>query len=303
MAVLVTGGRGFIGYYTCLELISKGYEVIVFDNLSQRNNLPSIDGVEFVQGDVLDNDKLISLVKRAGQGVIHLAADSRVLPSIGSTKAAFNSLRVNIDGTINLLKLILELNPSIPFVYAGSSTAYGDSNMPQAENTAINPQTPYATGKYCGEMILRSFQQTFNFNSVVLRYFQVYGVGQPSQGAYALVTGIFLDQLEQGLPLTIEGDGLQSRDFVHVKDVARANVLALQLNDKSDNIPINIGTGITTSILDLAHLYSKNLEFKPARRLDLPGTQADISRAKTILNWNPTIYLQEGVKNLIERHI
>jgi UDP-glucose 4-epimerase len=152
-------------------------------------------------------------------------------------------------------------------------------------------------------MILRSFQQTFNFNSVVLRYFQVYGVGQPSQGAYALVTGIFLDQLEQGLPLTIEGDGLQSRDFVHVKDVARANVLALQLNDKSDNIPINIGTGITTSILDLAHLYSKNLEFKPARRLDLPGTQADISRAKTILNWNPTIYLQEGVKNLIERHI
>jgi UDP-glucose 4-epimerase len=145
--------------------------------------------------------------------------------------------------------------------------------------------------------MIRSYVVTFGLWATTLRYFQVYGPGQPSEGSYALVTGIFLKQAKEGKPLTIEGDGSQSRDFVHVLDVARANVAALKIDAKGE--PINIGTGKSHTVKNLADMLSPNQVFLPPRKIDLPATQSTIQRAKDLLSWHSTISLEEGMKQLL----
>jgi UDP-glucose 4-epimerase len=183
------------------------------------------------------------------------------------------------------------------FVYAGSSTAYGNRWNPQHENDLPDVQSPYSATKLAGELLVRSFVVTFGIQATVLRYFQVYGPGQPTTGAYALVTGIFLRQFASGEPLTIEGDGNQSRDFIHVTDVARANVLALEVD--SQGLPINIGSGQPKSIKWLADFISPNQVHLPPRRIDLAATCANITRAKTCLGWEPTIPVRRGLAEMI----
>ena len=298
MAILVTGGAGFIGGHT-LQALQREFpstQIICIDNLStgQEENIPN--GVEFVKGDICDYPIVNELVKNSLDGIIHLAADSRVLPSLKSPELAKKSLENNLLGTLNILTAILSTGKRIPLVYAGSSTAYGDHPVPQSENLLPRVQSPYSSGKLCCELMIRSYVVTFGIHATVLRYFQVYGPGQPSEGSYALVTGIFLRQALEGAALTIEGDGSQSRDFVHVHDVARANVAALKVD--SNGQPINIGTGVSHSVKDLANLLSSNHVYLPPRRVDLPATQATIEKANYLLGWNSSISLDQGINQM-----
>jgi len=299
MGILVTGGAGFIGGHT-LRQLQKEYpntQIRCLDNLSTgyRNNIPK--GIELIEGDVCDFRILSGLINDSLDGVIHLAADSRVLPSLQSPNLAKKSLESNLNGTLNVLTAILETGKRIPFVYAGSSTAYGDHKAPQGEDLLPRVQSPYSAGKLAGEMMIRSYVITFGLWATTLRYFQVYGPGQPSEGSYALVTGIFLSQAKEGAALTIEGDGSQSRDFVHVFDVARANVSALKIDGKGE--PINIGTGKSHTVKNLADMLSPNQVFLPPRKIDLPATQSTTRRAKELLSWESTITLEDGMTELL----
>jgi nucleoside-diphosphate-sugar epimerase len=299
MGILVTGGAGFIGGHT-LHQLQREYpnvQIRCLDDLStgSRENIP--EGVDFIHGDVSDPSILSELIADSLDGVIHLAADSRVLPSLKSPELAKKSLESNLNGTLNVLTSILKTGKRIPLVYAGSSTAYGDHQSPQGEELLPRVQSPYSAGKLSGELMIRSYVVTFGLWATTLRYFQVYGPGQPSEGSYALVTGIFLKQANEGKPLTIEGDGSQSRDFVHVIDVARANVAALKIDGKGE--PINIGTGKSHTVKNLADMLSPNQVFLPARKIDLPATQSTTQRAKDLLSWESSITLENGIKQLL----
>ena len=299
MAYLVTGGMGFIGWHTINEL-SKRHpteRIICLDNLSLSDEKKLPSNVEFVNGDVRNLDLVETLVKDCRHGIIHLAADSRVLPSIQDPTLISDSIDTNIKGTANLLISMAKVGRWLPFVYAGSSTAYGDHGSPQNEDMLPRVQSPYSATKLSGEILIRSFVVTFGARATVLRYFQVYGPNQPSSGPYALVTGIFLRQAKEGSPLTIEGNGQQTRDFVHVRDVANANVMALSINSKGN--PINIGTGISHSIKQLADLISERQVYVPARKIDLPGTCAVTTKAKNELGWVAKITLEEGIEEMM----
>lgn len=293
MDYLVTGGMGFIGRHTivALQAAHPDAEIVCLDNLSLSEEADL--GVEFIKGDVRNQLLVSDLVGKCQRGIIHLAADSRVLPSLADPTLVLDSAGSNVLGTANILSAIAKDRRRLGFVYAGSSTAYGNNPCPQTETDLPSVQSPYSATKLAGEELIRSFAVTFGIQATVLRYFQVYGPGQPTTGAYALVTGIFLRQFAAGEPLTIEGDGSQSRDFVHVTDVARANLLAL--GNDSEGLPINIGSGTTMSIKALADFISLNQTFLPPRRIDLNATQADISRAKDVLGWEPAISFTHGM--------
>ncbi len=295
MDFLLTGGMGFIGQHTiaALKAAHPQAKIVCLDNLSLSDYVDLGPNVEFIEGDVKDLALVTDLVSRCQRGVVHLAADSRVLPTLADPHRAVDSAKSNVLGTTNVLAAVAKSPRRLGFVYAGSSTAYGHRPVPHDENHLPDVQSPYSATKLAGELLVRSFVVTFGIQATVLRYFQVYGPGQPTTGAYALVTGVFLRQLAAGEPLTIDGDGSQTRDFIHVTDVARANVDALD-ND-SEGLPINIGSGEMHSIQELADLISPNQIYLPPRRIDLIATHADITRAKEILDWVPTISFNDGM--------
>lgn len=290
---------GFIGRYT-IAALRETYpdtRIACLDDLSLSEETYLGSNVDFIKGDVRDSSLVDYLVGRCYRGIIHLAADSRVLPSLGDPALVLESARTNILGTTNILTAMTRTPHNLNLVYAGSSTAYGGQRrLPQNEAHLPVVASPYSATKLAGELMVRSFVVTFGIRATVLRYFQVYGPGQPSTGAYALVTGIFLRQFADGQPLTIEGDGTQTRDFVHVTDVARANVVALDKDSRG--LPINIGSGKKHSIQQLADLISPEQVFIPPRRVDLKATHADIGRAESILGWKPTVSLSDGITQM-----
>lgn len=301
MDYLVTGGMGFIGRHTVKALQERhpDAQITVVDNLSLSTQTHFDGNVRFIRDDVRNQSLMDYLVGKCRRGVIHLAADSRVLPSLSDPALVCDSAQSNVIGTANILVALAKKQSPIGFVYAGSSTAYGNNPVPQREGDLPSVQSPYSATKLAGELLIQSFVVTFGIQATVLRYFQVYGPGQPTTGAYALVTGVFLRQYKAGEPLTVEGDGSQSRDFVHVTDVARANVMALER--PGSGLPINIGSGETHTIQELADLISDNQVRRPARRIDLKATQADITLAKDLLHWTPRITFHDGVADMKDR--
>jgi UDP-glucose 4-epimerase len=297
---LVTGGMGFIGRHTIAELKKQepDAQIVCLDNLSLSKEADL--GVPFIEGDVRDKDLVDNLVHECQKGVIHLAADSRVLPSLTNPSLVLDSAGSTVIGTANILQALARKNCRLGFVYAGSSTAYGNRycERPQTEHDLHDVLSPYSATKLCGELLIRSFVVTFGIKATVLRYFQVYGPGQPTTGAYALVTGIFLRQFKEGKSLTIEGDGTQSRDFVHVHDVARANVLAVHAN--SEGLPLNVGSGVSHTIQELADIISLHQTYLPARKIDLKATLADISLIAEVLGWSPSVSLRDGMEAMKE---
>lgn len=298
MDYLVTGGMGFIGRHTIAALLAArpDAEIVCLDNLSLSEYADLGPRVEFIKGDVADLPLVTDLVSRCQRGIIHLAADSRVLPSLADPKLVLDSARSNVLGTANILVAMAQLSSRVGLVYAGSSTAYGH-HVPQSEVDLPDIQSPYAATKLSGELLVRSFAVTFGVHATVLRYFQVYGPGQPRTGAYALVTGVFLRQYAAGEPLTIEGDGSQTRDFVHVTDVARANVAALGCDSKG--LPVNVGSGEAHSIKELADVISDKQTFLPPRRIDLKATQANVERAHEVLGWKAAVSFRAGITALM----
>ena len=298
MKVLVTGGAGFIGSHIAEYLVQRGNDVTVLDNLNtgKKDNLAKInDKINFVNGDIRDYKLLEELVNDA-TGVFHEAALASVQQSFSMKDEYFD---VNVNGTENILKLGKEYGFKI--VYASSSSVYGNpKKIPIKESDDRKPINPYAQTKLEDEYLAKKYSE-MGVSVIGLRYFNVFGHRQSKE--YAGVIKLFLEKIKQETPPKINGDGLQTRDFVHIDDVVRANILAMDSNVKHEFF--NVGTGSSMSILDLANVVinASGLSLEPIHGPELSGdvrsTQADITLIRKLLNWEPKMRLDDWLTEII----
>ncbi|MBU3901170.1 NAD-dependent epimerase/dehydratase family protein [Patescibacteria group bacterium] len=288
---LVTGGAGFIGSNLVDELIVRGNEVIVIDNLS-RGKLENVNpAARFYEADIRNLEQIKPFFENVDY-VFHLAALPRVQPSIIDPVGAHG---VNLNGTLNVLVAARDAKVR-KVIYSASSSAYGDQEtMPLHEKLPTNPMSPYAMQKYMGERYCQLFSKLYNLPTVSLRYFNVYGRRQSLEGAYTLVTGIFVRQRLASQPMTITGDGEQRRDFTSVVDVVRANILAANSQKVGQGEVINIGQGNNHSVNELAQMIGGPTVNIPPR-IEPRETLADNSLAKELLDWEPMVHLPEWLK-------
>lgn len=295
--VVVTGGAGFIGSHLVRALLAKGYKVEVVDSLKagDKKRLPT--GVRLHQIDIRDSAKL-TLVFRGAKFVFHTAALPRVQPSI---KDPLTTNDVNVNGTLNVLAAARKTRVK-RVIYSSSSSVYGNQKkLPLRENMEPRPLSPYGLQKYIGELHCRLFSQVYGLETVCLRYFNVYGLNAPVDGVYALVIGKFCDQRKHGKPLTIVPDGKQSRDFTHVSDIVRANILAAESPKVGKGEVINVGGGRNRTVLEVAKLIGGPVIFIEPR-IEAKHSLADISKAKKLLGWKPKISLEQGIAELKKVH-
>ena len=292
--MVVTGGAGFIGSNLTNALVARGDEVHVVDDLSGGKRSQVHTDAVFHHTDVCNLAEL-ALIVRGADTVFHLAALPRVQYSIEHPR---ETNETNVTGTLNVLTAAKDGNVR-RVVYSASSSAYGDQEtMPLVETMPACPLSPYGLQKYIGELYCRVFSTVYGLETVSLRYFNVYGKNQDPDGAYALVIGKFLKQRAEGTPLTITGTGEQTRDFTHVQDVVRANILASESPTVGKGEVLNIGAGRNSSINKLAELIGGPVEYVPAR-LEPMHTLADTTYAKELLGWEPTVTLENGIKELL----
>ncbi|KAF2220362.1 hypothetical protein BDZ85DRAFT_267637 [Elsinoe ampelina] len=293
--VLVTGGAGFIGSNLVDRLLHLGYKVRIFDNLYTgfiRNVPLEHENVEFFFGDILNRTALQEAIKGVDY-VFHLAAMSKVVPSLKNPDMARFCLESNALGSWNVLEEARLAGHIKKVIYAASSTYYGNAPPPHKETMAPDFLTPYSSSKYEGELQMQTFDQLFGVPTVSTRFFMVYGPRQPTTGAYAIVTGVFAKEAADGKPLTIEGDGSHSRDFIHVSDIVEGLILAQQSPTLHGEV-INLGTGSSYSVQDLADLVSKDQVKLPPREHDLVRTLADTCKMKKLLQYQPkTDFIKE----------
>lgn len=293
--IVVTGGAGFIGSHVVDALINEGNEVHIVDNLSAGSRENVNPHATLHVEDIRDLGALRKIIAGA-KYVFHLAAIPRVQYTIENP---LESHDVNVNGTLNVLLAAKEGGVQ-RVVFAASSAAYGDQSiMPITENMSPLPKSPYGLQKLTGELYGELFSRIYDLPTVSLRYFNVYGPRMNPEGAYALVMTYFKKLRKEGKPLTITGDGTQTRDFVHVEDVVRATLLAAQSNTVGKGEVINIGAGKNNclSVNKIAEIIGGPVEYIPAR-LEPHDTLADISKAKKLLGWEPVISIEEGLKKL-----
>ena len=298
MKYLVTGGFGFIGSHITEYLINRGDSVIVIDNLNtgKTKNLESvIDKIKFFKGDILDSELLEKITKDV-DGVFHQAALASVQESFAKPEEYHN---VNVNGTENILKLAKQFGFKV--VYASSSSVYGNpKNIPVKESDERNPINPYAETKLKDEELAVSYSK-LGVNVIGLRYFNVFGNRQSKE--YAGVIKLFLERIRDKLPPKINGDGEQFRDFIHVSDVVKANIMAMESD--VNHAFFNVGTNSSISILELAKtvIQAAGLNIEPIHGPPLPGdvqkTLADIQLIKEKISWTPTIKLEDWIKRVI----
>lgn len=296
MRSLVTGGAGFIGSNMVERLLREGHDVVCVDNESAESNdrfhwNPSAENHKV---DVCDMDAMKHLF-RGVDYVFHMAAESRIMQTMNNpVKAA----RTNLVGTTTVLQCARE-NGCRRVVYSSTSSVYGGNPAPNREDMHPDCLNPYSASKYAGEMLCRNYTELFGLDTVVLRYFNVYGIRHPEKGQYAPVIAIFARQRRSLEDLTVVGDGLQRRDFVNVVDVVDANFRAATVPMPQDSLgtPFNIGTGRNYSVLQIAEWMSKKIRFLPARPGEMKETLADNTKAKDVLGWRPTVDLENYIKN------
>lgn len=291
--ILITGGAGFIGSHLVEACLERGYEVRVLDNFSLGSKDWIDPAAELIEGDIRDLD----ICRRAVSGctgVFHLAAMSRSAASLDNVDICTSN---NIIGTQNILNAARNAGVK-KIVYSGSSTFYGNQMPPHREDMRPDFLNFYGLSKHVGEEYCLLFDKMYGLPCIVLRYFNVYGPRLSGAGQYALVMSIFLKQLKEGKPLTIHGSGEQSRDFVHVRDVAQANILAFESNIHGR--VYNVGTGIPVSVKELANRISTNQVQEPRRAGDAEVTLADITRIREELGWRPAINFEEGLRELLQ---
>ena len=293
--MVVVGGAGFIGSNLAEALVARGDEVHVIDNLSGGKREQVDPGATFHEVDIRHYDEIVGIIEGADT-VFHLAALPRVQFSI---EHPIETNEVNVAGLVHVLTAAKEGGVH-RVVYSASSSAYGDQEvMPLKEDMLAHPLSPYGLQKYIGELYCRLFSEVYGLGTVSLRYFNVYGKNQDPEGAYALVIGKFLKQLANGEALTITGDGEQTRDFTHVSDVVRANILASESALVGKGEVMNIGAGKECSIKQLAELIGGPVVHVPAR-LEPKRTCADNGRARELLGWVPNVSLEEGLRMLMQ---
>lgn len=295
LKAVVVGGAGFIGSHLVNFLIDQEMEVRVVDNLvaGKRENVNV--KAELLVADIRDREAIAPVFVKADY-VFHLAALPRVQYSI---EHPLETHEVNITGMLNVLLAARDAKVK-RVIYSASSSAYGDQIlMPLYEDMPANPKSPYGLHKYLGELYCRVMSEVYNLSTVSLRYFNVYGPGQDPNGPYALVIGRFLKQRAEGKPLTVTGDGKQTRDFTHVRDVVRANWLAATSDQVGRGEVINIGAGNSISINQLAKIIGGPVEYVSAR-LEPKHTLADITKANKLLGWSPEIVFEHGLEELLK---
>lgn len=296
MHYLITGGAGFIGTNLSIELLKQGHQVRVFDNYAGGRMPERVQaGVEYIEGDIRDFDALIRAMQGI-DGVFHMAALPRVVFSIEHPEETHD---VNVNGTLNVLLAARDSGVK-RVVFSSSSSTFGDQEVfPVKEEGVVKmPLAPYALHKFIGEHYCRLFASLYNLETVSLIYYNVYGPFCDPNGAYALVIGKFLQQKKNGEPLTIRGDGEMYRDYTHVSDVARANILAMTKDTVGHGECINAGFGNPYSVNQVAEMIGGPTVFVPALPGEMKYIKADITKAKELLGWEPTIELPVGVAQL-----
>lgn len=293
---VVTGGAGFIGTNLIKELVAEGHAVKVLDNyIGGRFNERMVPGVEYREGDIRDSDSLRKVMEGA-EGVFHLAAVPRVPYSV---EQPFITNEHNVTGTLQVLLAARDAKVR-RVVFSTSSSIYGGNRgaVAMTEDMKPDPQSPYALQKLAGQEYCRLFSSLYGLETVALCYFNVYGPYMDPKGAYALVIGKFLEQRLKGEPMTICGDGEYFRDYTHVKDIARANVLAMSATSVGKGECINIGNGSPVSVNQLAELIGGETVYVPPRLGDVRYTKADNTKAKQLLGWEPTVSLEQGIAEM-----
>lgn len=296
--VVVTGGAGFIGSSLTKALVGQGLETHVVDNfVAGRLEERLVDGAVYHQVDIRDLSRLKEIFKDADI-VFHLAALPRVQDSIDHP---LETSAVNVDGTLNVLEVAREAEVG-RVVFSSSAAIYGEQDtMPLSEDMDALPKSPYGLHKYMGEKMCALWSEIYGLPTVSLRYFNVYGPGFDPKGAYALVVGRFLDLKKQGRPLTIAGDGSNTRDYVHVSDVVNANLEAAFSDKVGRGEVINIGSGEETSVKRLSELIGGPVEYVESR-IEPARSVADVSRARELLGWEASVSLVDGLSELKKLH-
>ncbi|WP_226479845.1 NAD-dependent epimerase/dehydratase family protein [Natrinema amylolyticum] len=293
--ILVTGGAGFIGSNIADTLISDN-DVRILDNLSSgsRSNVP--EGATLIEGDIRNDDDL----ERATESVdiiFHQAALVSVEESVEYPELTHD---INVTATVKVLEHARRESARI--VFASSAAVYGQpESMPISEDHPTNPTSPYGLSKLAAEQYIQLYMDLYNLEAIVLRYFNVYGPGQMSSD-YSAVISAFVKQAANGNPITVEGDGSQTRDFVHIRDVVQANLLAA----KSEASGVfNVGTGESVSILKLAETIhtvadsDSEIVHVDARSEDIGRSRANITQIKLTLDFQPSVSLYEGLDDVI----
>jgi UDP-glucose 4-epimerase len=301
--VLVTGGAGFIGSNLARGLLERGDDVRVLDNFSTGNraNLDGLD-VEIVEGELRSYERVHNAV-RGSEVVYHLGALGSVPRSV---QDPLTSSAVNVEGTLNVL-LAARDEGVRRVVFASSSSVYGvRRELPVTESMPVDPRSPDGVAKLAAERYCVAFSRVYeNFESVVLRYFNVFGPRQSPSSQYAAAVPLFISAIAEGRPITVFGDGGQSRDFTYVANVVDATIAAGDADGASGRI-FTVAASAPTSVNDLAdeigRIVGRPVEktFAPARAGDIRDSWADISAARDVLGWEPQIGLEEGLRRTVE---
>jgi len=301
--VFVTGGAGFIGMHVMEELLAQGYDAVLFDNMFRGDReavarLVDTGRVTFIDQDVRYGGQ----VRQAMEGceyVIHLAAVS-INKSVADSA---ESIDINIVGEHNVFAAAADLGVK-RIVFASSASVYGDpEHLPMHEDDRLNPLTPYCIAKRAGEDLLGYYQRQRGLDWIALRFFNVYGEGQKTTAYYTSVINHFINRLKTGQAPVIDGEGKQSMDFIHVKDIARAVVLSL--TSEQANMAINVGTGIDTTVAELARILIDAVgvdvepQFNP-RDVLVARRAADTTRAREVLGFEHSIEVRDGMTRLIQ---
>jgi len=299
--VLVTGGAGFIGSHLVDRLLAMGNEVVVIDDLSvgRRENLKAHvqnPRLHFHVADISDLSRIRSYFEKV-DWVFHLAARADIVPSI---QLPLIYHRANVDGTMAVLEAARSFGVS-RFIYAASSSCYGiPSQYPTPETAEIQPQYPYALTKFLGEQMVLHWAKVYKIPALSLRFFNVFGPRARTSGTYGAVFGVFLAQKRNGKPLTVVGDGTQTRDFTYVTDIVDALVQAVESNLTGEIF--NVGSGGTYSVNSLVELIGGPTITLPKRPGEPDCTFADITRIRERLGWAPKVKFADGVREML-KHI
>lgn len=321
MRYLVTGGAGFVGSHIVDALVDQGHNVVVLDNLSSghKENLSgALNQIDFVEGDIRDAETCLK-ASEGCDGIFHEAALVSVPDSINRPR---DNHDINITGTLNILEAA-RVNGVKRVVFASSAAVYGDNpELPKREEMLPEPKSPYAMAKLAGEHYLKVYAECFGLETVALRYFNVFGPRQDPSSMYSGVISIFSERIKNGLPITIYGDGQQTRDFVSVSDVVQVNLLAMGCQKSDDRgqtsasspmlhapcaqrfVVLNVATARQTSLLELLKTLEAltgnkaTVSFSAARSGDIQHSLADISKVRKIFGYEPKVSLSEGLSSL-----
>jgi len=303
---LVTGGAGFIGSNIVETLLAEGKSVRVLDNFStgKRDNVaPFLDRIELIEGDL----RRPGDVQRAVEGVRYVLHQGAIPSVPRSVDDPVTTNEVNVTGTLNLLVAARDAGVA-RLVFASSSSVYGDTpELPKHEAMPPNPLSPYAATKLIGEHYCRLFTELYGFETVALRYFNVFGPRQDPASTYAAVVPLFIDSLTRGVPPDVHGDGLQTRDFTYVADAVRANLLACEAAPEAVGQVFNVACHQQITILDLFETIRDLVgagdvepHHTPPRPGDVRHSFADISRADELLGYRPTWSLRDGLAKTVD---